>query len=111
MNAHDFFTVVVGEIGIPPLRFKEGLKWWEIRSIIRGYNRRKRDGWSQTRWQTYNLMCAIPYCDMKKAGIHKPSDLIKFNWEKEESFGELPTDDEIAELQAEMDAINKNAGI
>ena len=94
----------MGEIGIPPLRFKCGLKWWEIRSIIRGYNRRERGMWSATRWQTYNLMCAIPYCDLEKGGIRKPTDLIKFPWEKIKS--DLPTHDEILQFQKEADAIN-----
>jgi hypothetical protein len=105
MSAHDYYMVVVGEIGVPPLRFREGLKWWEIRSIIRGYNRRHRDMWSSARWQTYNLMCAIPYCDLKKGGIYKPTDLIKFPWDEAKDI--LPTQDEMSEFMAEAEAINK----
>ena len=96
--------MVVGEIGIPPLRFRCGLKWWEIRSIIRGYNRRARGMWSSVRWQTYNLMCAIPYCDLSKNGIHKPTDLIRFPWEVK--LSDLPTEDEIMQFQKEAEAIN-----
>ena len=104
MSAHDYYMVVVGEIGVPPLRFRVGLKWWEIRSIIRGYNRRQRGMWSSTRWQTYNLMCAIPYCDLTKAGIHKPTDLIKFPWDDDRS--DLPTQEEMEQYQKEAAAIN-----
>lgn len=99
----------MGEIGITPDIFRR-LKWWEVRSIIRGYNRRYRNMWSATRWQTYNLMQA--FCGGKalnEAGIHKPTDLIKFPWD---SAPVAPiTEDEALELQAEIDAINAaNAG-
>ena len=95
----------MGEIGIAPDLFRYGLKWWEIRSIVRGYNRRNRDLWSSTRWQTYNLMSSFCGSEaMQKAGIHKPTDLIKFPWDA------LPTmpisQEEAKELQAEMEAIN-----
>ena len=93
----------MGEIGITPADFKR-LRWWEIRSIIRGYNRRHRDLWSSTRWQTYNLMQA--FCGGKalnEAGIHKPTDLIKFPWDTQP----VPiSQSEEDELQAEMAAIN-----
>jgi hypothetical protein len=104
MSAHDYYMVVVGEIGVPPLRFREGLKWWEIRSIIRGYNRRQRGMWSATRWHTYNIMAAIPYCDLDKAGIKKPTDLIRFPWDDDKS--DMPTQNEVAQWQAEVAAIN-----
>ena len=76
-----------------------------MQAIIRGYNRRERGMWSATRWQTYYLM-SVSMADLKKAGINKPTDLMKFPWEKE---ADIPTisDDEIAELQAEMEALNE----
>ena len=98
----------MGEIGYNRHEFLHELKWWEIRSIIRGYNRRHRDLWSSNRWQTYNLMQA--FCGGKalnEAGIHKPTDLIKFPWD---SAPVAPiTEDEALELQAEIDAINAAA--
>ena len=95
----------MGEIGISPDRFKYGLRWWEIRCIIRGYNRRTREPWSMARWQTYNLMCAIPYCDLSKAGIQRPTDLIRFPWEREQA---APiTEDEQQQLIDEMKALNE----
>ena len=97
----------MGEIGISPDRFRYGLLWWEIKAIIRGYNRRDRSLWSATRWQTYNLM-AVSMADLKKAGIYKPTDLITFPWEKEHV--ELPSDEEVAEMQqliASMNASNQ----
>ena len=62
MSAHDYYMVVVGEMECH--WFREGLKW-EIRAF--GYNRGKE----ATRWHTYNIMAAIPYCDLDKAGIKK----------------------------------------
>ena len=98
----------MGEIGYNRHEFLHELKWWEIRSIIRGYNRRHRDLWSSTRWQTYNLMQA--FCGGKalnEAGIHKPTDLIKFPWDSAPVAN--ITEDEALELQAEIDAINAAA--
>lgn len=83
MTAHDFYTVVVGEVGFSRDCFLYGLAWWEVRSIIRGYNRRNREMWGATRWQTYNLMTAqVGSDELKKHGIHKPTDLIQMPWEK-----------------------------
>jgi hypothetical protein len=96
----------VGEIGRTPGELKYGLKWWEIRSIIRGYNRRHRDIWSSTRWQTFQLMGAqVGKKGMNEAGLFRPTDLIQFPWEKEAS---TPlSDEDRQQLQAEMDAYNK----
>ena len=95
----------MGEIGYSRREFLYDLRWWEIRCIIRGYNRRHRDLWSSSRWQTYNLMQA--FCGSKalgEAGIYKPTDLIKFPWD---SAPVAPiSQEEAADLQAEMAAIN-----
>ena len=97
----------VGEIGIQRREFLYEIKFWEARRILRGYNRRERGMWSATRWQTYYLM-SVSMADLKKAGINGPTDLIKFPWEKETAdTTDLPSDEEIAEMQAEMDAINQ----
>ena len=98
----------MGEVGITTGQFYYGLKWWEIKSIIRGYNRRHRDQWSAARWQTYNLMCAFAGSkSLNEAGIHGPKDLLPLPWDNDEIANEnLPTEDEIREMQAEMDAWN-----
>ena len=73
--------------------------------IQRGYNRRHRELWSSTRWQTYNLICSFAGSKaLSEAGIYKPTDLIKFPWDT------APithiSEQEAADLQAEMAAIN-----
>ena len=94
----------MGEVGIQPSAFSR-LKWWQVCSIIRGYNRRRRDGWSQARWHAYNVMQC--FADLKKAGIYRPTDLIKFPWDKDgETAVNLPSKAEIEEMQREMQAIN-----
>ncbi|MBQ4388006.1 MAG: hypothetical protein II822_10445 [Prevotella sp.] len=93
----------MGEIGITTGQFYHGLRWWEIQAIIRGYNRRKRDMWAATRWQTYNLMC-VSMANIKEAGIYKPTDLIKFPWERTDA--DMPTQDEIDEMLSELDMLN-----
>ena len=99
----------MGEIGIQPDTFRFRLSWWEIRCIIRGYNRRYRHTWSAARWQTYNLMLA--QCgseNMMKSGINGPADLLKLPWDEKPS---LPSADEIAELQREMAELNRQKSI
>lgn len=88
----------MGEIGIPHDTFMHVLTWWQVHCIIEGYNRRRRDLWSATRWQTYYLMLAqVGSKGMREAGIHRPSSLMTFPWEKEE---QSPlSDDDVKELQ------------
>lgn len=91
----------MGEIGFPRREFLHDIAWWEVRSIIRGYNRRNRDIWSASRWQTYHVMMSLCGSEaMKKAGIYKPTDLITFPWENV-VIDDL-TDEEKLELQEEM---------
>lgn len=96
----------VGEIGISRKEYLYELNYVDILLIERGYNRRISHQWSRTRWETYHLM--IAQCgseNLRKSGIYSPKDLLTFPWEKEKS---IPlTHDEIAEMQAEMDAYNE----
>ena len=95
--------MLVGEIGITPADFKR-LRWWEVRSIIRGHNRRHRDLWSSNRWQTYHIMASFVGGDkLSEKGVNSPKDLIKFPWEITHT---VMTPDEVASMQAEIDAIN-----
>ena len=95
----------MGEIGIPRKEFLYVLQFWEARRILRGYQRRKRDLWSAARWSTFQIMTATIGTDgMKKAGISNPSDLMSFPWDKEPTPS--ITEDEVAEMQAEMAALN-----
>lgn len=96
----------VGEIGFPRREFLHGIRWWEVKSIIRGYNCRYRNSWSQTRWQTYHLM-SVSMADLKKAGINSPKDLIAFPWETDHR---MPTPDEVAQICNELAAINAERG-
>ena len=44
----------MGEIGFHRREFLHDLKWWEVKSIIRGYNTRHHAGWEQARLVAYN---------------------------------------------------------
>lgn len=91
----------MGEIGISYGRFYNGLKWWEVRSIIRGYNARHHPGWEQARLVAYNAH----YCMGSKDPVPTVTEWIKFPWEKEQI--QPVSDKEIKEMQAEIAAINK----
>ena len=103
----------MGEIGYNRQEYLYDLTYCDILCIERGYYRRNREMWAAIRWQTYNLMC-VSMADMKKAGIHKPTDLLQFPWEKEKSEpSSMPTEADIAEMQAmmrEMNAQNEQSG-
>lgn len=100
----------MGEIGIPRLEYLYDLEYWEIVLIVRGYFRKSREMWSATRWQTYNLMC-VSMADLKKVGIYRPTDLIRFPWEKDlpEAGATGPTKAEVEEMRRIM--MEENARI
>ena len=90
----------VGEIGFPRKEFLHDLKWWEVKSIIRGYNARHHESWKQARLIAYNAH----YCMGLPEGKTAPSlyDWLPFSWEKPN----IPTFDEVKDVVAEIDAIN-----
>lgn len=91
----------MGEIGFPRKEFLHELKWWEVKSIIRGYNARHHHGWEQARLVAYNAR----FCMGSKDPLPTVTEWIKFPWEKETV---IPiTEDERAELVAEMNAWNE----
>lgn len=50
-------------------------------------------------------MSAMPYVDMRKAGLNRPSDLIQFPWD---SDPEPPiSDDEVEKLQYLLQSMRK----
>lgn len=97
----------VGEIGIPRREYLYELQYLDQIQIERGHDRRHRHIWGISRWQTYMLM-SVSMADLKKAGIYKPTDILKFPWdESDEEAGNLPDDKEIARLRHIM--IEENA--
>ena len=90
----------MGEIGFPRKEFLHELKWWEVKSIIRGYNARHHHGWEQARLVAYNAR----FCMGSKDPIPPLTEWIKFSWEQKSA---IPiSQEEIDELQAEIAAIN-----
>lgn len=95
----------MGEIGLSRLEYLYELTFCDLLLIERGYERRHRHLWSAERWSTYHIMAAFVGGDkLAEKGVHKPQDLIKFPWESEPVSP--ITQEEAAELQAEIDAIN-----
>ena len=93
------YQLFVGEIGFPRKEFLEELLWWEIRSIIRGYNARSHTSWEQTRlvaWQVHYCM-GVPKDKVAKS----QHDWLPFSWDYEPPKI-LPSEDEIKALQEDM---------
>jgi hypothetical protein len=100
--------MLVGEIGIDRNTFFNNLRWWEVRAIIRGYNRRCKDLWSSTRWATFNLMNAqVGGEELSKHGINVPSDLLPLPWDIEQMPKATITDEDAINFQKELAALNK----
>lgn len=100
----------MGEIGINKREYLYELSYCELLLIERGYSRRCCQMWSAIRWQTFNLMC-VSMADLKKAGIYRPTDLIKFPWDNSElpEGGHLPTKEEVEEMRRIMMEENARA--
>ncbi len=80
MSVHELYRLLVGEIGISRREFWYELTWREVRAIIDGYNRRRRDGWEQARLIAYH----VAYCMGVPGGKTAPllTEWLKFYWEK-----------------------------
>lgn len=101
----------MGEIGLPINDYLYRLSYADLLLISRGYENRKRDLWSATRWQTYNLML-VSMADITKVGINSPKDLMPLPWdetgEKEEQV--KITQEEIERMREDMRRMNEKAG-
>lgn len=95
------YQLFVGEIGYNRHEYLFELDYCDILLISRGYFRRTREMWSATRWQTFYLM-SVSMADLKKAGIYRPSDLIKFPWEKDELEENMLSQADIDEMRRMM---------
>ena len=80
MSVHELYRLLVGEIGISRNEFWYELTWREVRAIIDGYNRRRRDGWEQARLIAYH----VAYCMGVPKGKTAPllTKWLPFYWEK-----------------------------
>lgn len=90
----------MGEIGIDRREYLYELKYWEILLISRGYQKRQHPAWEQARLMAY---CAAHAMGSKEPPP-PPKDWIRFPWESETR---AISEEEEAELMAEMDAIKR----
>lgn len=79
----------MGEIGIRRSEFLTALRWWEVQSLIRGYNARQRTGWEQARLVAY---CSA-FC-MGGKDVPKMEDWIRFSWENKPAPPPLSEDEQ-----------------
>ena len=90
----------MGEIGFPRKEFLYELTWWEVRSIIRGYNARHHEGWRQARLIAYH----VRYCMGVRHGevAKEITKWLPFSWEQEPVH--VITEEEADELAEELEA-------
>lgn len=88
----------MGEIGLTEHQFYT-MQLWQIRSVIRGYQKRHREQWHQTRFLAWIVANGFG------GKIDQPEELITFSWEKEQ---EEPVDyDELQRMVDEAREHNK----
>ena len=103
-SAHELDQLFVGEIGFQRREFLHDLKWWEVKSIIRGYRRRERTSCIMSRRMTF-WQVKTSMADTKK--ISTPSDLWPLPWDKEEKdTAPQITEEEQQEMQDLIKAEN-----
>jgi hypothetical protein len=94
----------VGEIGIPRREFLYDLRFWEVRRIIRGYRQRDR--------LKHQLIAECVYAAtyaMRDPKGKTVSDMFPMFFDYDDDDDEPPISaEDVAELQAEMDAINNS---
>ena len=92
----------MGEIGIPRREFLYDLRFWEVRRIIRGYRQRDR--------LKHQLIAECVYAAtyaMRDPNGKTVSDMFPMLFDNDDDDDEPPiTEEDVAELQAEMDALN-----
>lgn len=95
----------MGEIGIPRREFLYDIRFWEVRRIIRGYRRRD--------WLKHQLMAECVYAAMY--AMRDPqgktvADMFPMLFDYDDDDDEPPiSEEDVAELQADMDAFNSQA--
>ena len=100
MTAHERYQMLVGEIGIPRREYMYELRHVDMLLIIRGYFNRKHSDWEQARFIAYH----VHYC----MGVSKNETVPivekwhPFPWEQDTTPHNLPSREEVAELQEEM---------
>ena len=92
----------MGEIGIPRREFLYDIRFWEVRRIIRGYRQRDR--------LKHQLMAECVYAAtyaMRDPKGKTVADMFPMLFDYDDDDDEPPISaEDVAELQAEMDAIN-----
>ncbi len=92
----------MGEIGIPRREFLYDIRFWEVRRIIRGYRRRDLLKHQLIAECAYTAMYA-----MRDPQGKTVADIFPMLFDYDDDDDEPPlTKEDVAELQAEMDAIN-----
>lgn len=95
----------MGEIGITRREFLYDIRFWEVRRIIRGYRQRDR--------LKHQLMAECVYAAMYTMRDPKGTtvaDMFPMLFDNDDDDDEPPiSEEDMAELQAEMDAINSQA--
>lgn len=80
----------VVSLGIAPDYFLDRMSFDEVAIFLKAHNDKKKEEWEKERWTWFYILLS------KDAGIKKPTDIMKFDWEKKpKKEGKKLTRDEI----------------
>lgn len=77
----------MGEIGINHHTALDTLRLWQIRAIIRGYQKRHREQWHQTRFLAWIVANGFG------GKIDQPEELVTFSWEEHQQMDDFDADE------------------
>lgn len=100
--------MLVGEIGIDRRTFLYGMRFWEIRSVVRGYGKRVEKMLTNTRMLAYLITAYNGMTDLKKAGIFNVHDFWPLPWDDSgRTDGQQPTAEEVEALRRKLRDYNR----
>lgn len=106
LTAHDYFQMVVGEIGRDRREYLYEMSYCDILLIIRGYRRRNVLQYQLQRLQAFHSLFAM----RENKDGKTPDQLWPLYFDRyitQEKQRDLPSSEEIQDILAEIDAINQ----
>lgn len=95
----------MGEIGRDRKEYLYDMMYWEILLIQRGYRRRNVLQYQLQRLQAYGSFHCM------SGSKKEPHDWLPMYFDKYREHTELPGENEVNDMLAEMEAINEAAGV
>lgn len=101
ISIEEIYSLVVVECGIEPDYFLDRMKWYEVEACIKGLENKNKASWEQCRFISYMI------AQVNSTKKLKPTDILSFNWDKEEDDNTMITNEDIERLKNKANQISK----